>query len=68
MEEIGPLYDAVVKQMDRVLRPQGRAVLLVAEAAVLKQAIGAVGWKQERFVPVRVLGQRAVIMAYRKTG
>jgi tRNA (guanine6-N2)-methyltransferase len=66
-EEIGPLYESAVKQMDRVLRPQGRAVLLVAEAAVLKEAIRGVGWKQERFVPVRVLGQRAVIVAHRKT-
>ena len=66
-EEIGPLYQAAVRQMDRVLRPQGRAVLVVAESPVLKDAIRPVGWKQEKFVPVRVLGQRAVILAYRKT-
>lgn len=65
-EEIGPLYRAAVKQMDRVLRPGGRAVLLASDAGTLKEAIRPTGWKQEKFVPVRVLGQRAVIMAYRK--
>jgi tRNA (guanine6-N2)-methyltransferase len=65
-EEIGPLYRAVVKQLDRVLKPRGRAVLLVAEAGALKEAIRPTGWKQERFVPVRILGQRAVIMVHRK--
>jgi 23S rRNA G2445 N2-methylase RlmL len=66
-QEIGPLYQRAVKEMERVLKPRGRAVLLVAEVAALKDAIRPVGWKQEQFVPVRVLGQRAVIMAYRKT-
>jgi hypothetical protein len=33
---------------------------------VLKDAIRPLSWKQERFVPVRVLGQRAAIMVYRK--
>lgn len=65
-EEIAPLYRAAAKEMDRVLRPKGKAVLLVAEAAALKDAIRPLEWKQERFVPVRVLGQRAVIMVYRK--
>jgi 23S rRNA G2445 N2-methylase RlmL len=65
-EEIGPLYRAAAKEMDRVLRPKGKAVVLVAEAAALKDAVRPLDWKQERFVPVRVLGQRAVIMVYRK--
>ena len=67
-QEIGPLYQGAVKEMDRVLRPKGKAVLLVAEAQVLKDALRSTGWKQERFVPVRVLGQRAVILVYRKSG
>ncbi len=65
-EEIGPLYRAVAPELDRVLRPKGRAVLLVAEAAALKDALRATPWKQERFLPVRVLGQRAAILVYRK--
>jgi len=64
--EIGPLYQAAVKQMDRVLKPGGRAVLLVSEPAELKQALRPLHWKQEGFVPVRILGQRAVILVYRK--
>ena len=65
-QEIGPLYHAAVREMGRVLRPKGKAVLLVAEAPVLKAALHPLGWKQERFLPVRVLGQRAVIMVCRK--
>lgn len=65
-QEIGPLYYDALPEMDRVLRPRGKAVLLVAEAQALKAAIHPLGWKQERFLPVRVLGQRAVIMVYRK--
>lgn len=65
-EEIGPLYQRAVREMDRVLKPKGKAVLLVSDAAALKNAIRATGWTQERFLPVRVLGQRAVIMVNRK--
>jgi tRNA (guanine6-N2)-methyltransferase len=65
-EEIGPLYQRAVKEMNRVLKPKGRAVLLVAEASELKDAIRPGGWKQEGFVPVRILGQRAAILVYRK--
>jgi tRNA (guanine6-N2)-methyltransferase len=66
-EEIGPLYRSVAQELDRVLRPKGKAVLLVAEAAALKEALRQTAWKQERFVPVRILGQRAAILVYRKT-
>lgn len=65
-EEIEPLYREAVKEMNRVLRPKGKAVLLVSDAAALKAAVRPPGWKQERFIPVRVLGQSAVIMVYRK--
>jgi tRNA (guanine6-N2)-methyltransferase len=65
-EQIGPLYHNAATDLDRVLRSKGKAVLLVADAAALKTALRPLDWKQERFVPVRVLGQRAVIMVYRK--
>lgn len=65
-EEIGPLYREVAPEMDRVLRSKGKAVLLVAEAATLRAAARAAMWKQERFLPVRVLGQKAAILVYRK--
>ncbi len=65
-EEIGPLYREVVFEMNRVLRPSGKAVLIVADAAALRTAAERVAWKQERFVQLRVLGQRACIAVFRK--
>ena len=65
-EEIPRLYRKVLPEMDRVLRPGGRAVLLVAEAEALKAALGGLPWKQTRFVRVRILGQPATIFVFRK--
>jgi tRNA (guanine6-N2)-methyltransferase len=65
-EEIGPLYRQAVREMDRVLRGGGRAVLIVADVPALQQAAASVGWRQSRRVNVRVLGQRASILVYRK--
>jgi 23S rRNA G2445 N2-methylase RlmL len=78
-EEIGPLYARMVREVDRVLKPGGRAVLLVADAGRLRDAIRGLtadgsdggegaGWKALRQVPVQVLGQRAVISVWRKPG
>jgi 23S rRNA G2445 N2-methylase RlmL len=67
-EEIGPLYRAAGAEIDRVLKPGGRAVLLTAEAAPLRAAARAAGWKSLREVAVRVLGQAAVISVWRKPG
>src|SRR5436853_1662131 len=66
-EEIGPLYREVVFEMDRVLRSGGKAVLIVADARALRDAVERVGWKQQRQVQVRMLGQRSVIVVFRKT-
>jgi 23S rRNA G2445 N2-methylase RlmL len=65
-EEIGPLYQRTIPEYDRVLRPGGRAVLLVADTGALKEAARAVPWQPLRQVRLRVLGQRATILAYRK--
>jgi len=65
-EEIGPLYRAMVRSYDRVLRPSGRAVLLVADVRALKDAVRTVGWKHVRDVRARILGQRATITVWRK--
>jgi len=67
-EEIGPLYRAAGAEIDRVLKPGGRAVLLVSEAAPLRAAARAAGWKALREVAMRVLGQPAVISVWRKPG
>jgi 23S rRNA G2445 N2-methylase RlmL len=65
---IGPLYRRMVREYDRVLRPGGQVVLLVSKAGELREAALAVGWKPVRKVPVRVLGQPAVISVWRKEG
>jgi 23S rRNA G2445 N2-methylase RlmL len=65
-EEIGPLYRAVVREYDRVLRPGGRAVLLVSEPDALRAAIKPAGWQPSRQLRVEVLGQPAVIGVWQK--
>jgi 23S rRNA G2445 N2-methylase RlmL len=65
-EEVGPLYGAALAEFDRVLRPGGVAVLLVADTAALRAAARAVGWRAVRQVPVRVLGQKAAALVWRK--
>lgn len=65
-EEIGPLYREVVFEMDRILRGGGKAVLIVADARALREAVQRVGWKQQRQVQVRMLGQRSVIGVFHK--
>jgi 23S rRNA G2445 N2-methylase RlmL len=64
--EIGPLYRAMAREYDRVLRPGGQAVLLASDARSLREAAGAVGWRAARTVQVRILGQPASISAWRK--
>jgi len=65
-EEIGPLYQALAGEYDRVLRPGGRAVLLVSAEGLLERAARPRGWKLQRKLDVRVLGQRATISVWRK--
>jgi 23S rRNA G2445 N2-methylase RlmL len=65
-ESIGPLYQGLVRECDRVLRPGGQVVLLVSDLAPLRRAAQKAGWTQHRLVPLRVLGQRAVISVWRK--
>jgi 23S rRNA G2445 N2-methylase RlmL len=65
-EEIGPLYAAVVAEADRVLRPGGRTVFLVATPALLQPPAAAAGWRLQRRVRLRVLGQSADLSVWRK--
>lgn len=65
-EEIAPLYRQTVREMDRVLRPGGKAVLIVSDAKALRVAVERVGWKEQRHVQLRMLGQRAFIGVFRK--
>jgi 23S rRNA G2445 N2-methylase RlmL len=65
---IRPLYVAMVREQDRVLRPGGQAVLLVSDAGALAEAVRPVTWQLKRQVRVRVLGQPARISVWRKAG
>jgi 23S rRNA G2445 N2-methylase RlmL len=66
-EEIAPLYRQLAAEFHRVLKPGGRAVLLVADARALREATRSLPWKQVRKLRVRVLGLPATIVVYRKT-
>ncbi len=65
-EEIGPLYRRSLQECDRVLRPGGRAVLLVSDPTALKDAANAVSWNYERQIRLRILGQPAFMSAWTK--
>lgn len=65
-EEIGPLYQDLVRELHRVLRPGGLAVLLVSDLPALKDATAAAGWKSLRRLRVRVLGQPAALTVWRR--
>ncbi len=64
--EIAPLYARMIREYDRVLKPGGRAVLLVGDPGKLNAAAHAVGWKAQRQATVRILGQAATIAVWRK--
>jgi 23S rRNA G2445 N2-methylase RlmL len=66
--EIGPLYEALAGEWNRVLRPGGRAVLVVSEQEWLAAALKRVAWSAVRLHRVRVLGQPAVISVWHKPG
>lgn len=64
--QIGPLYRALVREFDRVLRPGGQAVLLVSDAEALVSAAAPLGWKAKKRTRVLVLGQMAQLSVWRK--
>lgn len=63
-EEVGPLYRRMLAEYQRVLKPAGRAVLLVGEAPLLREAARTVGWQKLRELRVRVLGQPAALTVW----
>ncbi len=65
-EEITPLYRSAIREFNRVLRPGGRAVLLVSESDALREAIKPCRWEPTRQLRVEVLGQPANISVWQK--
>jgi tRNA (guanine6-N2)-methyltransferase len=54
------LYRAVFREVDRLLRPEGRAVVLSSEADLIKDTLRQVkGLQIVRGYSVTILGQRA---------
>jgi 23S rRNA G2445 N2-methylase RlmL len=66
IEEIGPLYNLAVREWDRVLKPGGKAVVLVSEIEALREAISPRKWLPQRHLKVRILGQAAVLGVWQK--
>jgi 23S rRNA G2445 N2-methylase RlmL len=66
LDQIGPLYRLAIREFDRVLRPGGRAVLLVGEPEPLREAIDAVEWSPQRKLTIRVQGLPAQLSVWRK--
>jgi 23S rRNA G2445 N2-methylase RlmL len=64
--EIAPLYRRLLVSLDRVLKPGGRAVLLVSDLSALRDAASAVSWRGQRQLKVRILGEPAVVTVWRK--
>lgn len=65
-EEIVPLYKRMVREADRVLKPEGRAVYLVSDSEVLREAIKPFRWIPSRQYKIEVLGQNAMISVWQK--
>lgn len=66
LEAIGPLYEAAAAEWNRVLKPGGRAVLLVMEHETLRRILVARGWTLARHFRVRLLGQPTVLSVWNK--
>jgi tRNA (guanine6-N2)-methyltransferase len=65
-EQIGPLYEAVAVEWDRVLKPGGRAVLLAMEQEILHGIVRPFRWIPTRQLRVRLLGQPATLSVWQK--
>lgn len=66
LDEIGPLYIAAAREWDRVLKPGGRAVLLVMEFDALQPPLRSRRWALTRQLKVRLLGQLCILSAWEK--
>ncbi len=65
-ENLHDLYRRAVHEWNRVLKPAGRAVLLVGDPRPLLDAIRPVGWSAQRQYRLRLLGLPAFLSVWRK--
>lgn len=64
--EMADLYRSIVREMDRVLVSEGKAVLLVSDVSALEQAARLVRWKKLDRLRIRLLGQPSYITVWTK--
>jgi len=65
-EGMRSFYGRLMNEHDRVLRPGGRAVLLVSDFDALKEAAAGVSWKLGKQLEVRILGQLSTLALWQK--
>ncbi len=64
--QIAAFYGELIEEFDRVLQPQGRAVILVDDPEALARAAWAHSWQQRDRVQIRLLGHPCYIMVWQK--
>ena len=64
-DDLGALYTRAFREIRRVLRTKGLAVLLTSEAATAREAAAAVQLKPSASTRVRMLGQPATMLTLR---
>jgi 23S rRNA G2445 N2-methylase RlmL len=65
-EQIASLYRRVVREADRVLVPEGRAVFLVSDIEALELAARTVKWKKQERLRLRLLGHPSYLTVWSK--
>ncbi|GIW78281.1 MAG: hypothetical protein KatS3mg105_0088 [Gemmatales bacterium] len=66
-DDIKMLYHRMVIEYNRVLKPEGRVVLLVADRGALMSAVKKLPWHLQREFSPRILGQIASLLVLAKT-
>lgn len=67
-DEVGPFYEELLEEFDRILACGGRAVLLAGNDQTLQNSAFKRGWLQEQRLRLRLLGQVCFLSKWRKPG